>query len=107
MAMPERVPWNPKPKPNWNLLQHRIGQLCQHRHSGIRRCDEGFCSLGLRKLPHCRLPKQTLGLAECSFHLGISLGVEAYASPWPNPRGEVAYDISIPALMRMLAHPGR
>ena len=59
------------------LPGHRIGQRCQHRHSGerrnpgnsaectfldtgLRRCDEGFCSFRLRKLIHCRLPKQTL-----------------------------------------------
>ena len=70
----------PKPKPKWNLHRHRIGQRCQHRHSGerrnpgnmaectfvdtgLRRCDEGFCSFRLRKLKHCRLPKQTLGIS--------------------------------------------
>ena len=66
-----------KPKPEWNLHRHRNGQRCQHRHSGelrnpgnsaertfldtgLRRCHEGFCSFRLRKLIHCRLPKQAL-----------------------------------------------
>ena len=70
----------PKPKPKWNLHRHLIGQHCQHRHSGenrnpengagcsfletgLRRCDEGFCSFRLRNLTHCRLPKQTLGFS--------------------------------------------
>ena len=31
--------------------------------TGVSRCDEGFCSFRLRKLNHCRLPKQTLGFS--------------------------------------------
>ena len=73
---PNRI-WVPKLKPKRNLHRHRIGQRCQHRHSGVRRnagniaictfldtglrrCDKGFGSLRSRKLTHCRLPKQTL-----------------------------------------------
>ena len=70
----------PKPKPKWDLHRHRIGQPCQHRLSGerrnpgnsaggsfldtgLRRCDEGFCSFRLPKLTHWRLPKQALGFS--------------------------------------------
>ena len=57
------LPWRTIPKPKWNLHRHRIVQRCQHRHTGLRRCDEGFCSFRLRKLTHCRLLKQTLGFS--------------------------------------------
>ena len=36
---------------------------CTFVDTGLRRCDEGFCSFRLRKLKHCRLPKQTLGIS--------------------------------------------
>ena len=36
---------------------------CIFLDTGLRRCDEGFCSFELCKLTHCRLPKQTLGFS--------------------------------------------
>ena len=77
---PRVLRMTPKPKPKWNLHRNRIGQRCQHRHSGVRRnpgnsaectfldtgvsrCDEGFCSFRLRNPTHCRLPKRTLGFS--------------------------------------------
>ena len=92
LAMPK-----PKPKPKWNLHQHRIVQRCQHRHSGVRwnpenssgftfldtglrRCDEGFCSLRLRKLTHCRLPKRPNPRLSSSFlERRLRIGVQKSA----------------------------
>ena len=77
---PRVLRMTPKPKPKWNLHRNRIGQRCQHRHSGEspesreqcrmyfsghrrKPCDEGFCSFRLRNPTHCRLPKRTLGFS--------------------------------------------
>ena len=36
---------------------------CTFLDTGLRRCDEGFCSFMLPELTHCRLPKQTPGVS--------------------------------------------